>query len=134
MNHPTSAVDALDQALARALKAPDLPVGFRTRLLAALSRVSDNDLAARRHMLEREHQELLQMLHSDSIRLRWRTVGYLVGGAFAAGVGVAIGMPWIRATFGPQSDLIMVLVWVTFGLLVGIVSWVRRQGTPQWLS
>jgi len=125
--------DALDQALARALTPPQLPSGFRKRLLAALTRLSDADLAARRSLLEREHRQLLQGLHGDSIRLRWRTLGYLVGGAFAAGVAVAIGMPWIRATFGSKSDLVMLLIWVGFGLVVGGVSWVRRNGLPQWV-
>jgi uncharacterized membrane protein YraQ (UPF0718 family) len=125
--------DALDQALAQALAPPQLPDGFRARLRAALTRVSDADLVTRRKLLEREHREQLQLLKSDSVRLRWRTVGYLVGGAFAAGVGVAIGMPWIRATFGSQSDLVMLLVWVGFGLLVGGISWVRRNGVPHWV-
>ena len=124
----------LDRALAQILTPPQLPEGFRARLRAALMRVNDADLATRRKLLEREHGELLQLLKSDSIRLRWRTLGYLVGGAFAAGVGVAIGMPWIRATFGPQSDLVMLLGWVGFGLLIGAVSWVRRNGLPQWMS
>ena len=114
--------DALDQALARALKAPQLPTGFRNRLLAA-----------RRSLLEREHRELLHDLHSDSVRLRWRTLGYLVGGAFAAGLAVAIGMPWIRSTFGSNSDLVMLLAWVGFGLVVGGVTWVRRSGLPRWV-
>jgi hypothetical protein len=125
--------DALDQALARALKAPQLPTGFRKRLLAALTRVGDTDLAARRSLLEREHRELLHDLHSDSVRLRWRTLGYLVGGAFAAGLAVAIGMPWIRSTFGSNSDLVMLLAWVGFGLVVGGVTWVRRSGLPRWV-
>jgi hypothetical protein len=130
MNNSKPDDEALDQALARALAPPALPTGFRERLLAALTRVGDTDLATRRSMLEREHRELLQVLHSDSIRLRWRTVGYLVGGAFAAGIAVAVAMPWIRATFGAESDLIMLLAWAGFGLLVGGVSWVRRNGAP----
>jgi hypothetical protein len=133
MNNSKPDDEALDQALARALAPPALPTGFRERLLAALTRVGDTDLATRRSMLEREHRELLQVLHSDSIRLRWRTIGYLVGGAFAAGIAVAVAMPWIRATFGAESDLIKLLAWAGFGLLVGGVSWVRRNGAPQWL-
>jgi hypothetical protein len=124
----------LDRALAQVLAPPQLPEGFRARLRAKLLRVNDANLATRRKLLEREHREQLKLLESDSIRLRWRTLGYLVGGAFAAGVGVAIGMPWIRATFGPQSDLVMLLGWVGVGLLIGAISWVRRNGLPQWMS
>jgi hypothetical protein len=60
-------------------------------------------------------------------------VGYLVGGAFAAGVGVAIGMPWMRATFGAEAERVLLLAWVGLGLVVGAVSWVRRHGLPQWI-
>jgi len=125
--------DSLDQALARALALPPLPAGFRTRLRAALTRVGDTDLATRRRLLEREHDEQMLRLQSDSVRLRWRTVGYLVGGAFAAGVGVAIGMPWMRATFGAEAERVLLLAWVGLGLVVGAVSWVRRHGLPQWI-
>jgi hypothetical protein len=133
MNHPMSEDDALDRALARALKAPAVPAGFRTRLRAALTRVSEVDLAARRSMLEREQRELQQLLHGDSVRLRWWTLGSLVGGAFVAGISIAIGMPWIRATFGARSDLVMLVGWVSLSLLMGAATWVRRNGMPQWI-
>ena len=133
MMNTTPEDDSLDQALARALALPPLPAGFRTRLRAALTRVGDTDLATRRRLLEREHDEQMLLLQSDSVRLRWRTVGYLVGGAFAAGVGVAIGMPWMRATFGAEAERVLLLAWVGLGLVVGAVSWVRRHGLPQWI-
>jgi hypothetical protein len=133
MNRPLSEEDALDQALTRAITAPALPAGFRARLHAALTRTTDADLAARRRMLEREYQELQQMLRSDSIRLRWWTLGSLVGGAFAAGIAVAVGMPWIRATFGANSDYVLLIAWAAVSVLVGGFSWVRRNGMPQWI-
>lgn len=133
MKTPLSDDEALDQALARALVPPALPSGFRGRLMAALTRADQTDLEARRRMLEREHRELQQVLASDSVRLRWRTLGYLIGGAFVAGIGAAIGMPWIRATFGANSDYVLVLMWVGLGLAVGGISWVRRNGAPEWL-
>jgi len=133
MMNTTPEDDSLDQALTRALALPPLPAGFRTRLRAALTRVGDTDLATRRRLLEREHDEQMLRLQSDSVRLRWRTVGYLVGGAFAAGVGVAIGMPWMRATFGAEAERVLLLAWVGLGLVVGAVSWVRRHGLPQWI-
>jgi uncharacterized membrane protein YraQ (UPF0718 family) len=133
MSNPMSDDDALDQALSRALQPPKLPEGFRARLLAAVARAGATDVAVRRRLLEREHRELLHELHGDSIRLRWRTIGYLVGGAFAAGIAVAVGLPWIRATFGSRSDLVILLFWVGFALVIGGGTWVRRNGLPQWI-
>jgi len=104
MMNTTPEDDSLDQALTRALALPPLPAGFRTRLRAALTRVGDTDLATRRRLLEREHDEQMLRLQSDSVRLRWRTVGYLVGGAFAAGVGVAIACPGCAPPLVPRPN------------------------------
>lgn len=134
MNHATSDEAALDQALARALEAPSLPPGFRSRLRAAMERVGDTDLAARRRRLEREQRDLQQILQSDSIQLRWWTLGYLIGGAFVAGIGITIGMPWIRATFGANGDIVILGSWAGVSLVIGGVTWVRRYGLPQWMS
>lgn len=134
MNASNSADDRLDQILASALPAPALPAGFRQRLGALVARSADLDIATRRMMLERERRELLAGLHSDSVQLRWRTLGYVIGGAFSAGALVAIGLPWIRETFGVQGVIALPTVGAAIGLAIGAISYLRRVGPPRWLS
>ena len=41
------------------------------------------------------------------MRLRRRTLGTLIGGAFAAGAAVAVALPWLQSTFGPNAMLVL---------------------------
>jgi hypothetical protein len=125
--------DRLDQALARILQVPALPAGFRVRLSAALARSAEVDLATRRLMLERERRELQAGLRTDSVRLRWQTLAYLIGGAFAAGATVAIGVPWLRDAFGDDASIALSMIGAAAGLIIGAASYWRRFGAPRWL-
>lgn len=117
--------DALDHALRSALAPPPLPDGFRARLAAAIHRESPVDLAARRRQLEREHRERLEQLQRDSVRLRLRTLGSLLGGAFFAGVGTSLAWPWISATFAPHAGLALGLIGAGIGAAIGLTGWQR---------
>ena len=125
--------DRLDQALARTLPVPTLPAGFRVRLSAALARSAEVDLTTRRLMLERERREQLAGLQTDSVRLRWQTLAYLIGGAFAAGAMVAIGVPWLREAFGADAIMAVPAIGAAAGLIIGAASYWRRFGAPRWL-
>jgi hypothetical protein len=125
--------DRLDQALARILPVPTLPAGFRLRFSAALARSAEVDLATRRLMLERERREQLAGLQTDSVRLRWQTLAYLIGGAFAAGATVAIGVPWLREAFGADAIMAVPMIGAAAGLIIGAASYWRRFGAPRWL-
>ncbi len=125
--------DHLDQALARTLAVPTLPAGFRVRLSAALARSAEVDLATRRLMLERERREQLTGLQTDSVRLRWQTLAYLIGGAFANGATVAIGVPWLREAFGSDGIIAVPVIGAAVGLIIGAASYWRRFGAPRWL-
>jgi len=126
--------EALDQVMVRTLVPPALPAGFRTRLQAAMARSGADDLATRRAMLERERREQLAVFRGDTVRLRRQTIAALLGGAFVGGVVVTAALPWIRATFGAHSGLVLPLVGAGIALLVGAATWARRAGVPQWLS
>ncbi|HXN11344.1 MAG TPA: hypothetical protein VN859_08880, partial [Steroidobacteraceae bacterium] len=65
-------------------------------------------------------------LESGYLRLRRRTLATLVGGAFAAGAGVAVALPWLRASFGPNADLILVSLGAAIGLAIAAASWIDR--------
>jgi hypothetical protein len=120
--------DELDAALARALPPPELPLDFRARLSAAIARESEREAAKPqvRLRLEREQRQQLLDFEAGVVRLRRRTLGTLIGGAFAAGAAVAIAMPWARATFGPNAMLVLASIGAAVGLAIGLSSWLSR--------
>ena len=118
----------LDAALARALAPPELPVDFRARLTAAIARESEREALSPqlRARLQREERERLLEFEAGFVRLRRRTLGTLIGGAFAAGAAVTIAMPWARATFGPNALLVLASIGAAAGLAIGLSSWLAR--------
>ena len=119
---------ALDAALAIALGPPELPADFRARLNAAIARESDREALSPqlRARLEREQRQRLLEFEAGFVRLRRRTLGTLIGGAFAAGAAVAIAMPWARATFGPNAMLVLASIGAAVGVAIGLSSWLSR--------
>lgn len=116
----TSRLDrALDDALGRAVRSPELPQAFRTRLNAALSRTSDTDLSSLRERLERERRQQLEEVEANYVRLRRSTLGTLIGVAFAAGAAVTIAMPWLRAHLGAYTPV--AITWGAVALGLGMV-------------
>ena len=121
---------ALDAALARALAPPELPVDFRARLTAAIACEADREALSPqiRVRLEREQRQRLLEFEAGVVRLRRRTLGTLIGGAFAAGAAVAIAMPWARATFGPNAMLVLASIGTAVGVAIGLSAWRSRAG------
>ena len=108
----------LDDALGRALRAPQVPHNLRARLNAALSRSAESDLATLRARLERERREQLETLEVEYVRIRRDTFVSLLGAAFAAGITAVIAMPWLRAHLGVYAP--MAIAWGGVALGVGI--------------
>jgi hypothetical protein len=126
--HPGSEWDrALDGALRRALRPPAVPAQFRARLQSALAREADSNLSGARSRLEREQRERLTELEAGYLRLRRRTLGNLVGGAFAAGVAVPLALPWLRESFGEDAPLALWVLGALVGLAIGLGFWARRD-------
>jgi hypothetical protein len=124
---------ALEQALARALPRPELPPGFRMRLQAALAGAPALDHSAALRAMENEHNEQLLILHADFVRLRRRTLGTLIGVAFAAGATIAASMPWITTSFGPNAMLLGPTLGAAVGVAIGLAAWLRREDIAHWL-
>jgi hypothetical protein len=122
----------LDRALRKAIEVRDLPAGFRQRLFAAIARSPSQDAALRREHLERERLDQLAELQRDSVRLRMKTLGSLIGGAFAAGVGTTLAWPWISETFAPHGAIALLVISAGIGLAIGLQSWLQRAGTLPW--
>jgi hypothetical protein len=120
--------ELVDAALARALAAPELPADFRARLTAAIARESDREALSPqlRARLEREESQRLVEFEAGLVRLRRRTLGTLIGGAFAAGAAAAIAMPWARAHFGPNAILVLASIGAAVGLAIAFSSWLSR--------
>ena len=124
---------ALDQALARSLVAPPLPAGFRRQLQAAMARGASADHALLRAALEREHAAQLAELQSGYVRLRQRTLGTLVGGAFAAGLLITFALPWITAHFGRNGVFALPAIGVAVGLALSLRAWWQRSNLARLL-
>jgi len=127
---------ALDAALARALIAPPLPPGFPMRLQAALVReaAGTNDRATIRALAQRQQRERMAELDADYLRLRRRTLGTLIGGAFAAGAAVAVAFPWLQASFGANGIYVLAGLGAVVGLGIGTASWIGRLRLPSLLE
>ena len=119
---------ALDSALARALSPPPLPPGFQARIGAALARAqaSTAGRAASRALALREQRASMAALDADYLRLRRRTLGTLIGGAFAAGAAVAVAYTYLQANFGPNAIFVLACAGTLLGIGIGSASWIGR--------
>jgi hypothetical protein len=117
---------ALDQALSRVLSAPPLPRQLRARVQAAVLRAAEHDLVQVRVRLEREARAQLAELEQGYLRVRRRTLGTLIGAAFAAGAVVAWLMPYLTARFGPNAPLVLAAGGAALGLVIAAGSWLKR--------
>jgi hypothetical protein len=117
---------ALDGALAQALTPPDLPTDFRRQLRAAIARSATVDHARLRAALELEHAQQLAEMQSGYVRLRQRTLGGLIGGAFAAGLLITFALPWITAHFGANAVFALPAAGAVVGLALSLRTWWQR--------
>jgi len=113
----------LDRALGRTLQPPPLPKDFRPRLQAALSRAGDTELSALRSRLESERRAQLASLESRYVRLQRKTLGTMVGAAFAAGAAAALALPWLERHFGVDAPLVLTSAGAAVGLAIALLSW-----------
>jgi hypothetical protein len=119
---------ALDAQLERTLGAPELPAHFRMNLRAALVRAEDSSLSDARSRLERERRERLVELEQKYVRLQRRTLGVMIGGAFAAGAAAVVVLPWATAHIGPYAPLVIASTGAAVGIWIGFASWLRSRG------
>lgn len=132
---PADALErALDRALARNLRPPLLPAGFRRGLSAAIARSGQGDHAALRAQLEREHRALVADLHQGYVRLSQRTLTALIVAAFASGIAVMLAMPWLTEQFGRNAWLVLSGLGAAVALAFGALSWWPRSTLARLLG
>jgi hypothetical protein len=111
------------------LRPPVLPAGFRDRLL---SRMAIESLQSPvRDDLEQDWQLAQARLRAESVQLRWRTLVWLLGGAFAAGAVTLAAVPWVATHLGGRWS-----IWVPVGVAsLGLVaSWAGDPRVRRWLA
>jgi hypothetical protein len=118
---------ALEAQLERTLTPPELPAHFRAKLQAALVRAGDSSLSDARSRLERERRERLVELEQNYVRVRRRTLGAMIGGAFAAGAAAVVVLPWFTAQIGPIAPLVIASTGAAVGILIGVALWWRAR-------
>jgi hypothetical protein len=119
---------ALDAQLERTLAPPEVPAHFRAKLQAALVRAGDSSLSDARLQLERERREKLVELEQNYVRLQRRTLGTMIGGAFAAGASAAVVLPWVTAHLGPFAPPVIASTGAAVGIWIGFAAWLRSRG------
>jgi hypothetical protein len=122
--------DALDQALASCILAPDLPERFRSRVVAAVLTEQLESLAVRREQLEVDHASELAQLQRSHIVLKRNTLILVAACAFAAGTCVQIALPWLHNHFELDSVTTAPLLALLIGLATGAKVWADRFGKP----
>jgi len=118
---------ALEAELERTLAPPELPSHFRAKLQAALVRAGDSSLSEARSRLERERREWLSEIDQKYLRLQRRTLGTMIGGAFAAGASAALVLPWVTAHLGSIAPLVIACTGAAVGVWIGVASWWRSR-------
>jgi hypothetical protein len=111
------------------LRPPVLPEGFRDRLLSRMAIESLQSPA--RDVLEQDWQIAQARLRAESVELRWRTLLWLLGGAFAAGAVTLAAVPWVATHLGGRWS-----IWVPVGVasLGLVVSWAGDPRVRRWLA
>jgi hypothetical protein len=119
--------DWLDDALRTALPPPTLPVGFKSRVAAAIQRLDASSTQAARRSLADEHARQAAGLHSDYVKLQRGTLGQLIGAGFVTGIAVTMALPWLRARLGDWTPAAPAAVGVALAIVLGMQTWYRRR-------
>ncbi|MFO1468383.1 MAG: hypothetical protein U1F35_18395 [Steroidobacteraceae bacterium] len=119
---------SLEIALLRTLRPPRLSQGFRSRLLEVIDNDSAVDIQLRRSEIASEYRKQAAALEQGYVRLKWRTLGTLIGAAFTTGVAVALVLPWIRETWGSVGENVSWSVAAAaFVIATVAVTWLRIE-------
>ncbi|MEI6458473.1 MAG: hypothetical protein WCP04_06030 [Pseudomonadota bacterium] len=119
LNAADSADRALHRALREALRPPVLPTDFRAQLRRQL--VMQSASMQQQVVLQQEWQCTQARLRAESVQLRWQTLLWLLGGAFAAGAVTMAVMPWVASHYGARWSYGVPVAVATLGL---VASWV----------
>lgn len=123
---------ALDAALRRELRAPELPPGFRERLRAAIVRAPQLDHERLRREIELEQREALAALREGYVRLSREVFIALVGGACALGAVAAVWLPQLAKRLDLDTGQLVALACAACA--IGYAAWIARRPLTSRLS
>ena len=129
LNDDTDGQGRLEEGLRSAVRGPALPIGFRDRLLSRMAIESLQSPA--RDALEHDWQLAQAQLRDESVQLRWRTLLWLLGGAFAAGAVTLAAVPWVATHLGGRWSVWVPVGVASFGL---VASWAGDPRVRRWLA
>jgi len=121
---------ALDRALRRSLKAPELPPGFREQLRAAIARSASVDHAALRRQLEREEREALREMREGYVRVRRQARFTMLLAAFVGGAAATWALPLLAQWVGPRPVALVAALGAVAGIVVAVAYTLRSQWQP----
>lgn len=128
---PTLNAALLERALQQALPPPELPAGFRSRLMARVQGEQMAELESRRLELAQEYERQRQQLRADYVSLRRDRLAMIVASAFAAGVCVSVFLPWLYSAVGSADSLNLGLTALAIMLALWAGTWVESFGAPK---
>lgn len=128
---PTLNAALLEHALQQALPPPELPAGFRSRLMARVQGEQMAELESRRLELAQEYERQRQQLRADYVNLRRDRLAMIVASAFAAGVCVSLLLPWLYGLVGSENSVSLELTALVIMLALWAGAWVESFGTPK---
>ena len=81
------------------------------------------DLAELRRRFVSERRAQLASLEAQYVRLRRRTLGTMIGAAFAAGAAVTLALPWLQRHAGAKTPLVLTSGGAALGLAIAFLAW-----------
>jgi hypothetical protein len=115
---------ALDASLTQVLAPPQPPQTLRVGLRAAIARDPGPGLAQARARFERELAERQTELAQQYVRLRLKTLGVMLGAAFALGAAATIMLPWLTVRLGTLAPICVASAFAVTGIGLGVgISW-----------
>lgn len=124
----------LDLGLQSVLCPPELPVGFRSRLMDIVMQQSIQDVQAQKRAFELEYAQGQERLRRGYLRMQQSTLTFIVIAAFALGAVAHIALPWLQEAVGIDMSASVAMLALAIGLLVNRGDWLDHVKQRVWTA